>query len=116
MKKILNLIFIVLILSSCSSTSPTHDMAQNTQNAINSIHQTLTNLSNGLSKECKTDATNERIKTIENQLISAKDQVKIIDNTCKLEIDNEKNKTEKWQICFYSLLFLVVGYIIIKIT
>ena len=95
------LLLALFMLSSCGTQSATHNAVENAKNSV-------TELENILPAECKPNYIKTQINTIRTQIDA-------IEERCVAE--NEKLTAEKvrWKTAFFSLLAVMVVWVISKL-
>lgn len=91
---------LLLILCSCGTPTASHDVAQNAINATVALEKSL-------PVECK----QEIIKT---QLDAIKTQINTIVTTCETEKQVIEQEKMRYKWAFFSLLLLVMAYVLRK--
>ena len=74
-----------LFLASCKTTVPSESIASGVISDLHAHQQAISTLEKQTSKECKTDAFMNSLKTLQTQTDSIAGQVKSITQACKTE-------------------------------
>lgn len=84
----------MIILTGCAAKSPTDDM-------VNTANQTIDTMYNAIPVECRNDI-------IDNLRATSKEQVKAINDTCKLQKDALNAKIREKNAIIFSLCALIL--------
>lgn len=94
MNTLYKIVILAFLLNGCAVKSPTDDM-------VNTANQTIDTMYNAIPKECQND-------TLANLRATSKEQIKAINDACKIQKDELRAKIREKNTIIFSLCLLIL--------